>query len=66
MRSSAVGVSAGAVGRRDKMGLANVMQVNLRLGDNGPGYIAKGPWIDVGEVVLRPEKAFSIRYHERI
>jgi mannose-6-phosphate isomerase-like protein (cupin superfamily) len=45
---------------------ANVTQIELRYGDHGPGYIAKGPRTDVGYVVLPPGKDFPNHYHERI
>ncbi len=45
---------------------ANVSEIELRFGDHGPGYIAKGPRTDVGYVVLPPGKDFPNHYHEQI
>ncbi len=45
---------------------AHVSELELRFGDHGPGYIAKGPRTDVGYVVLPPGGDFPNHYHRHI
>ncbi len=44
----------------------HISELELRFGDHGPGYIAKGPRTDVGYVLLPPGKDFPNHYHEHI
>jgi mannose-6-phosphate isomerase-like protein (cupin superfamily) len=37
--------------------------LTYKFGDHGPGYLARGPLIDVGVIVLRPGDDYPNHYH---
>ncbi len=44
---------------------ASEQDVSFKFGDHGPGYLSRGPLIDIGIVRLRPGDEYVNHYHAR-